>query len=76
MSRAADLRADYELLGRALKSADGSAVAAIARERRLIGAELETLEKPEGEVPVVDQLAAKRAGTGVGRPPARRGKSG
>ena len=74
MTRATDLRADYELLGDALKAAEGSAVAAIARERRLIGAVLELLEKPS-EVALVDELAAKRSVSGVGRPPARR-KSG
>jgi hypothetical protein len=74
MSRVTDLRADYELLGRALTEAEGSAVAAIARERRLIGAVLELLESPEVKTRV-DELAAKRAGSGVSRPPARR-KSG
>jgi hypothetical protein len=75
VNRAADLRADYELLGRALEGAEGSAAAAIARERRLIGAELERLEAPE-EVSLVDELAAKRSDSGVSRPPARRRKSG
>jgi hypothetical protein len=76
VNRAAELRADFELLGRALAAAEGSAVAAIARERRLISAELEKLEIPEGEVPLVDQLAEKRARAGSGRPPSRRRKSG
>jgi hypothetical protein len=76
VNRAAELRADFELLGSALLAAEGSAVAAIARERRLIAAELEKLEIPEGEVPLVDELAAKRSGSGSGRPPARRRKSG
>jgi hypothetical protein len=75
MRRAADLRADYELLGEALRHAEGSAAAAIARERRLIGEVLERLEEPE-EVALVDELAQKRAGSGSGRPPARRTKSG
>ena len=74
MNRAADLRADYELLARALEVAEGSAVAAIARERRLIGAVLELLERPE-VVSRVDELAAKRAKARTRRPPARR-KSG
>lgn len=73
--RLADLRADYQLLGKALKDAEGSAAAAIARERRLISAELERLEKSE-EVSLVDELAAKRAKSGTRRPPARRRKSG
>jgi hypothetical protein len=73
MSRAADLRSDYELLGKKLKSADGTAAAAIARERRLIGEKLEQLEPPK-EVALVDELAKRRSGSG--RPPARRRKSG
>jgi hypothetical protein len=76
MDRVADLRADYESLGAKLLDAKGSAAAAIARERRLIGELLEQLERPEGEVPVVDQLAAKRSKSGTSRPPARRRKSG
>lgn len=76
MSRVADLRSDYELLGRALQVADGSAAAAIARERRIIGGELERLEAQEGKVPFVDELAAKRARAGSKRPPSRRRKSG
>jgi hypothetical protein len=76
MDRAADLRADYEILGDRLREAEGSAAAAIARERRLIAEQLERLERPEGEVPVVDQLAAKRAKSGARRPPSRRRKSG
>lgn len=75
MSRAADLRADYDLLGQLLGDAEGSAAAAIARERRIIGDRLEQLEEPE-EVSFVDELAAKRSGSGSGRPPARRRKSG
>ncbi len=76
MSRLDDLRADFDTLGRLLAEADGSGAAAIARERRLIGAELERLETPE-EVPVVDQLAERRRGTAKApRPAARRRKSG
>lgn len=75
MGRLEDLRADYELLGRALEGAEGSAVAAIARERRLIGEVLERLEAGE-EVSFFDELGAKRAAAGVTRPPARRRKSG
>jgi hypothetical protein len=62
MDRAADLRADYDRLGELLASltkAEGSAAAAIARERRMIGELLEALERPV-EVPLVDQLAARR----------------
>ena len=57
--RIADLRADYDVLGRILAGAEGSAAAAIVRERRIIGELLDALETPE-EVPVVDQLAARR----------------
>jgi hypothetical protein len=74
MNRAEDLRADYERLGVLLLTAEGAAAAAIARERRLIGEQLEQLE-PSSEVALVDELAVKRAGAGVGRPPARRGQS-
>ena len=59
MNRAADLRADYDRLGELLATADGSAAASIARERRIISELLEALEKPV-EVPLVDQLAARR----------------
>ena len=74
MSRVADLRADYEQLARLLEIADGSAAAAIVRERRLIGAELDRLERTEVSS-LVDELAVKRSGSGARRPPARR-KSG
>jgi hypothetical protein len=73
MNRAADLRADYERLGDLLKTAEGTAAASIARERRLIGEKLEQLE-PSKEVALVDELAKRRSGSG--RPPARRSKSG
>lgn len=59
MNRADDLRADYNALGSLLATAEGSAAAAIVRERRIIGELLEALEQPEG-VSVVDQLAARR----------------
>ena len=74
LDRAVELRADYDLLGKALRKAEGSAAAAIARERRLIGADLERLEQSE-EVSVVTKMAAKRARSGPVRPPARRRKS-
>lgn len=77
MARADDLRLDYELLGAALQvaSESGSAAAAsIARERRMIGLELEKLEETV-EVPFVDELASRRSGAGSRRPPGRR-KSG
>ena len=59
MGRIQDLRADYELLGQLLSTAEGSGAASIARERRLIGELLEALESP-AEVPLVDQLAPRR----------------
>ena len=78
MGRVEDLRADYEVLGEllaGLTTRSAAAAAAVARERRLIGAELERLEA--GEVgSLVDELAAKRAGSGAVRPPARRRQSG
>jgi len=74
VSRVDDLRADLEHLGRLLADASGAGAAAIARERRIIGAELERLEQSDG-VPFVDELAAKRASAGAHRPPSRR-KSG
>ncbi|MBP6728732.1 MAG: hypothetical protein KA129_03850, partial [Microthrixaceae bacterium] len=75
VTRAEDLRADYEALGEKLDDAKGSGAAALVRERRLISAELERLETP-GVVPLVDQLAAKRAAAGGSRPASRRRKSG
>ena len=60
-------------LGHSLNASPKEA-ANLARERRLIGADLERLEAPE-EVGFVDQLAVKRAEAGAGRPPSRR-KSG
>ena len=77
MARVDDLRRDYGLLGDALeKAADAGAAAAasIARERRMIAMELEKLEAP-AEVPFVDELASRRAGSGDRRPSGRR-KSG
>jgi hypothetical protein len=59
MGRVQDLRADYDLLGLLLMKAEGSGAASIARERRLIGELLESLEAPV-EVPLVDQLAKRR----------------
>ena len=76
MSRADDLRVDFDALGMLMAKAEGSGAAAIARERRLIGVELERLEIP-GEVPLVDELAKRRGGSSVvARPAARRRKSG
>ena len=76
MSRVDDLRADYDLLGALLAEAEGSAAAAIARERRIIGELLEGLERPV-EVPLVDQLAVRRTSrTKSGGAAGRRRKSG
>lgn len=74
MDRLVELRRDFDLLGELLQAADPQQAAAIARERRLIGAELERYAE-SGEESLVDELAAKRAEAGVGRPPARRRKS-
>jgi len=59
MSRVDDLRADYDLLGELLRVAEGSAAAAIARERRIMSELLEALEAPV-EVPFVDEVAQRR----------------
>ena len=76
MSRVQDLRADYDLLGQLLGTAGGSGAASIARERRLIGELLESLEAPV-EVPLVDQLASRRRSkTGDSGAASRRRKSG
>jgi len=77
MARVDDLRADYDRLGELLGGFEisGSEAAAIVRERRILGAELERLEALEGEVPLVDQLAAKREAARSGGSSARR-KSG
>lgn len=77
MSRADDLRSDYELLGQVLAhEEDGSKAAALARERRMIGELLDALETPE-EVGVVDQLASRRGPrSGAAGVASRRRKSG
>ena len=76
MDRAADLRSDYDRLGELLSLADGSAAAAIARERRIISELLEALERPK-VTPLVDQLAARRQSTtSDSGAAARRRKSG
>lgn len=76
MGRVEDLRADYDALGAKLVDADGSAAAAIVRERRILGELLEALETPE-EVSVVDQLGARRrAKSGASGSSSRRRKSG
>jgi hypothetical protein len=76
MDRASDLRADYDRLGELLADETGTAAAAIARERRVIGEILEALEQP-AEVSRVDQLASRRRSkTGDSGSAARRRKSG
>ena len=74
MARVDDLRSDYNVLGQLLSVAEGSAGAAIARERRLIGELLEQMESPE-ELSYVDELAARRSDAGNSGPPARRRQS-
>jgi hypothetical protein len=76
VDRVADLLADYQALGLKLIDADGSAAAAIVRERRLIGEVLEALQRP-AEVPLVDQLADRRKSrTSAAGAASRRRKSG
>ena len=76
VDRVADLLADYKALGDKLEVADGSAAAAIVRERRLIGELLESLQQSV-EVPLVDQLADRRKSrTKPGGAASRRVKSG
>jgi hypothetical protein len=76
VDRVADLLADYRALGAKLEDADGSAAAAIVRERRLLGELLESLQKP-AEVPLVDQLADRRKSrTKSGGAASRRRKPG
>ena len=76
IDRVADLLADYSALGDKLDKADGSAAAAIVRERRLIAELLESLQRPT-EVPLVDQLANRRKShTQSGGAAGRRRKSG
>lgn len=59
MDRASDLRSDYDRLGKLLAEADPKSAASIARERRLLGAELEALERPERKSKA-DELADRR----------------
>jgi hypothetical protein len=77
MDRVADLRADYERLGRILENeVDGAKAASLARERRLIGELLEALEAPQ-EMTKADELAARRRAETVDPGSAsRRRKSG
>ena len=76
MSRAADLRSDYDRLGVLLEGCEPSAAPGLARERRLIGELLESLEASV-EVPLVDQLAARRQSrTGTAGAASRRRKPG
>jgi hypothetical protein len=75
MDREAELRSDYETLGRKLVDAEGSQAAAIVRERRLISEELERIAAPR-EVTLVDQLAQRRSGASTGRASSRGRKSG
>jgi hypothetical protein len=76
MDRVKELAADYRRLGTLLKrETDGTKAAALARERRILGELLESLEAPS-EVSVVDQLAARRAKSKAARPTSGRRKSG
>ena len=71
----AELRSDYLALGILLGLAEGSAAAAIARERRIMRARLAEIEKP-AEGTKIDEVAAKRESkAAVAAVPARRRKS-
>ena len=71
----ADLRDDYQVLGILLDEAEGSAAAAIARERRIMRARLVEIQKP-AEGTKIDEVAAKRESkAAVAAVPARRRKS-
>ena len=59
VDRAADLRSDYDRLGELLATATAKDAATIARERRLISAELVMLERP-AERTKADELADRR----------------
>lgn len=74
IDRAVELRADFDKLGRMIAESEGAAAAALARERRLIGEQLEALEKPGGEISVVDELAKRRNSAGSARAARRRRK--
>ncbi len=76
MDRLVELRFVYDALKDELARADGSGAAAVARELRILSAELERLDG-SGEVSKVDELAGRRrSGAGVARPASRRRKSG
>jgi hypothetical protein len=71
----ADLLADYERLGRAMVSANGSELSALSRERRMIRSRLNELDL-SGEGTVLDEVAARReAQASAPRVPARRRQS-
>jgi hypothetical protein len=77
VDRAADLRADYDRLGALLADeVDGSKASALVQRRMQLSELLEALEAPV-EVPLVDQLAARRqSATKAGGAASRRRKSG
>lgn len=76
MNRAEDLRTDYDRLGELLANAEGSAAAAIARERRIIGELLESLELPKVVPKVVELATRQQSRTRADGAAARRRKSG
>ena len=81
--RRADLLADYEALGAKLLEAEGSAAAALVRERRILRQLLAELAADEGST-VADKLAGnvtrldagRRGRSGAPGAPAKRRKSG
>lgn len=78
MTRAEDLQADYERLGKLLEQeTDGAKAAALARERRLLGELVDALAAPK-EASKVDELADRRASKpeAAGAPSRRRRSRG
>jgi hypothetical protein len=76
VNRADELRAIYDRLKATLGDADGSGAASIARELRILSAELEAIDKT-GKVNKVDEVAARRrARAGASDPPSRRRQPG
>jgi hypothetical protein len=75
VDRVATLRSDFARLGDLLLEAEGSAAAALARERRIMSELLDRLEAASEEVPLVDQLAQRRVSRDSGSA-SRRRKSG
>jgi hypothetical protein len=76
VDRVKELNVVFKALKSQLATAEGSAAAAIARELRILSAELEQLESPEKESKVDEVARRRESKPGAARPPARRRKSG